>query len=160
MPSRAPGFKNPIGLDVTGPDGPRRSATVTVLSAYTHALTACRPRGRSARGGVLMETVAALRSIVAGEVIGPDDPGFDEARAIWNGMIDRRPAAIVRAGGVGDIAPTIGAARALGLPIAVRGGGHNVAGNGTVEGGIVLDLGGLTAVAVDATGQVVRVAPG
>ncbi|HEX6867479.1 MAG TPA: FAD-binding oxidoreductase [Candidatus Limnocylindrales bacterium] len=107
-----------------------------------------------------METLATLRSMVAGAVIGPDDPGFDEARAIWNGMIDRRPAAIVRAGSVGDIAPTIEAARALGLRIAVRGGGHNVAGNGTVDGGIVLDLGGLTAVDVDPERRVVRVEPG
>ena len=107
-----------------------------------------------------MDTLAALRSTVAGAVIGPDDPGFDEARAIWNGMIDRRPAAIVRASSVSDIAPTIAAARALGLPLAVRGGGHNVAGNGTVENGIVLDLGGLTGVVVDAAAREVRVEPG
>jgi FAD/FMN-containing dehydrogenase len=107
-----------------------------------------------------METLATLRSTVAGAVIGPDDPAFDEARAIWNGMIDRRPAAIVRAIGVGDIAPTIAAARALGVPLAVRGGGHNVAGNGTVEDGIVLDLGGLTDVVVDTAAREVHVAPG
>jgi FAD/FMN-containing dehydrogenase len=107
-----------------------------------------------------MDTLEVLRSRVAGRVTGPADAGFDDARAIWNGMIDRRPAAIVRAAGVGDIAPTIAVARELGLPLAVRGGGHNVAGNGTVDGGIVLDLGGLTGVAVDPDAHEVRVEPG
>ena len=96
-----------------------------------------------------MTTVARLRDEIEGAVIEPGADGYDDARRVWNGMIDRRPAAIVRAASVGDIAPTIRRARELGLPLAVRGGGHNVAGNGTVDGGIVLDLGALTDVAVD-----------
>lgn len=107
-----------------------------------------------------MDTLATLRSRVEGTVRGPDAVDYDEARAIWNAMIDRRPAALVRAAGVADIASTIGAARDLGLPLAVRAGGHNVAGNGTVDGGIVLDLGGLTDVVVDPDARVVRVAAG
>ena len=101
-----------------------------------------------------------LRAAIEGTVIEPADAGYDEARMIWNGMIDRHPAAIVRAGGVADIARTIAAARSLGLPLAVRGGGHNVAGNGTVDGGIVLDLGGLTDVVVDPEAREVHVAAG
>ena len=107
-----------------------------------------------------MDTLETLRGAIDGTLTEPADPGYDEARAVWNGMIDRRPAAIVRAAGVGDIARTIAAARDLGLPLAIRGGGHNVAGNGTVDGGLVLDLGDLTDVAVDADAREVRVAAG
>ncbi len=101
-----------------------------------------------------------LRPRVSGTVTGPGDPGYDEARAIWNGMIDRRPAAVVRAAGVGDVAPTIGFAREHGLDLAVRGGGHNVAGNGTIDDGLVLDLAGLHAVTVDPGTATVRVEAG
>jgi FAD/FMN-containing dehydrogenase len=107
-------------------------------------------------------TTAARRlsDVVGGTVLEPTDPGYEDARRVWNGMIDRRPAAIVRAASGRDIAPTIRIAVELDLPLAIRGGGHNVAGNGTVDGGIVLDLGGLTAVDVDPTARQVRVQPG
>ena len=107
-----------------------------------------------------MTTVARLRDEVAGTVLEPTDTGYEDARRVWNGMIDRRPVAIVRAAGVGDIGPTVRRAIELDLPLAIRGGGHNVAGNGTVDGGIVLDLGGLTAVEVDPATRRVRVEPG
>ena len=107
-----------------------------------------------------MTTVARLRNEIEGAVLEPGEDGYEEARRVWNGMIDRRPAAVVRAAGVRDIAPTIRRARDLGLPLAIRGGGHNVAGNGTVDGGIVLDLGALNAVAVDPARREVRVEPG
>ena len=107
-----------------------------------------------------MATLTGLRDAIGGRVIEPGDDGYDDARRVWNGMIDRRPAAVVRAADVEDVAPVIHAARELGLPLAIRGGGHNVAGHGTVEGGIVLDLGGLTDVSVDPDARRVRVAPG
>jgi FAD/FMN-containing dehydrogenase len=107
-----------------------------------------------------MDPIERLRGAVAGPVVGPGDAGFDDARRVWNGMIDRQPVAVVRAASVADIAPTIAAARESGLPLAVRGGGHNVAGNGTVDGGVVLDLGGLTDVVVDVAARTVTVAPG
>ena len=94
-------------------------------------------------------TIDELRAAVQGSAVTPDDDGYETARAVWNGMIDKRPAVIVRAAGTADVTKTIAFARATGLPLAVRGAGHNVAGNGTVEGGIVLDMGGLTAVDVD-----------
>lgn len=75
-------------------------------------------------------------------------------------MVDRRPAVVVRAATVDDVPPVIAAARAHGLDLAVRGGGHNVAGNGSVDGGLVLDLGDLTAVTVDAAASTVRVEGG
>ena len=101
-----------------------------------------------------------LRARVSGTVIGQGDPGYDEARTVWNGMVDRRPWAVVRAAGVRDVAPTVGLARELGLDLAVRGGGHNVAGNGTVDDGVVLDLADLHAVSVDPAAATVRVEAG
>lgn len=101
-----------------------------------------------------------LRERLEGTLIEPGEPGYDAARAVWNGLIDRYPRAIVRAGSVADIAPTLETARETGLRLAVRGGGHNIAGHGTIDDGIVLDLGGLTAVEVDPSTRLVRVAPG
>ncbi|WP_374969564.1 FAD-binding oxidoreductase [Terrabacter sp. BE26] len=101
-----------------------------------------------------------LRGRVAGVVTGQDEPGYDAARAVWNGMIDRRPWAVVRAAGVGDVTETIRFAREAGLDLAVRGGGHNVAGHGTVDDGVVLDLGELHDVAVNPSARTVRVEAG
>ena len=74
-------------------------------------------------------------------VITPTDAGYDEARAVYNAAHDKRPVAVVRATGPDDVAATIAYARAHDLPLAVRGGGHAIAGFGTCDGGIVLDLG-------------------
>ena len=101
-----------------------------------------------------------LRNRVSGTVTGQPDPGYDEARAVWNAMTDRRPWAVVRAAAVGDVAPTVSFARDHGLDLAVRGGGHNVAGNGTVDDGLVLDLADLHAVSVDPSTATVRVEAG
>ncbi len=81
-----------------------------------------------------------LRQGLQGEVVLPGDPAYESARRVWNGMIDRRPAVIARCRGSGDVARAIAFGRERDLPIAVRGGAHNVAGNATVDGGIVVDL--------------------
>ncbi|WP_343212848.1 FAD-dependent oxidoreductase [Arthrobacter sp. Br18] len=101
-----------------------------------------------------------LRTRLVGELIEPQDPLYDEARAVWNGMIDLRPRAVVRAGAVTDIDPVLEAARHTGMPLAVRGGGHSIAGHGTAADGLVLDLGPLNGVDVDAANQLVTVGPG
>ncbi len=104
--------------------------------------------------------LAELRGAVRGVALLPGDPAYEATRAVWNGMIDATPALIVRAADAADVAPTIALARRTGLPLAVRGGGHNVAGKGTVDGGIVLDLGDLRAVEVDPGARTVRVQAG
>ena len=96
----------------------------------------------------------------AGKVISGGDPGYDQTRRVWNGMIDRYPRAVIRASGHGDIAAAVRLAAEHGLPLAVRGGGHSVAGHGTVDDGLVLDLGALRAVEVDPGSRTVRAGPG
>src|SRR3954471_19843485 len=81
-------------------------------------------------------------------LVGPADPGYDEARAVHNGMIDRRPAVIVRCSSAEDVARAIAFARAHNAPLAVRGGGHNGGGLGVVDDGVVIDLSGLDEVVV------------
>ncbi|GAC1374464.1 MAG: FAD-binding oxidoreductase [Pseudarthrobacter sp.] len=95
-----------------------------------------------------------------GTVLVPGDPDYAEARRIWNGAIDRRPALIARCGGVEDAAVVLAYARREGLPVAVRGGGHNVSGSALCEGGVVIDFSALRGVEVDPGARVARVQPG
>src|SRR5688572_16505265 len=89
----------------------------------------------------------------AGALIGPDDPAYNQARAVYNAMIDRRPALIARCASTEDVALTIGFARRHQLLLAVRGGGHNGGGLGICDDGVVLDLSLLDRVEVDAPGR-------
>jgi FAD/FMN-containing dehydrogenase len=95
-----------------------------------------------------------------GEVIGPDDAGYDEARQVFFKGIDRRPAAVARVAGAEDVARVVTLARESGLQLAVRSGGHSRAGYGTSEGGIVIDLSGMRALEVDADAQTAWVETG
>lgn len=115
------------------------------------------PTSRTTSLAAALDTV---RTELAGRLIMPGEAAYDDARRVWNGMIDRKPAAIVRAQSVSDIAPTIRFTRDHGLRLAIRGGGHNVAGNGTVDDGVVLDLGSLNTVGVDPAAREVHVGPG
>jgi FAD/FMN-containing dehydrogenase len=103
---------------------------------------------------------AALAERVAGEVITPEHPEYDSARRVWNGMIDKRPAAIARCIDADDIAAALRFATEHGLPIAVRGGGHNVAGTAVVDDGLVIDLSPMRGVHIDPSGQTVHVQGG
>jgi FAD/FMN-containing dehydrogenase len=84
-----------------------------------------------------------------GELLAPEDAGYDQARRLWNGAIDRRPALIARCTSAADVRAGIEHARSSGLPLAVRGGGHNVAGTASCDGGLVLDLSPMKEVRVD-----------
>ncbi|MGL3807625.1 FAD-binding oxidoreductase [Paeniglutamicibacter sp. R2-26] len=104
--------------------------------------------------------VKALADKIQGSVLTATDPGYDEARLVWNAMIDRSPALIVRATEVSDIPVALAFARDHSLPLAVRAGGHNVAGHGTVEAGLLLDLRAFNDVTVDPERRLVTVGGG
>ena len=99
--------------------------------------------------GQTQDVVHALRSHLTGEVVGAGDETYDTARSVWNGMIDKRPLAVARCVSADDVAAALGVAPAADVPIAVRGGGHNVAGLATAEGGVVIDLSPMRRVTVD-----------
>lgn len=84
-----------------------------------------------------------------GELIEPNDERYDAARSVWNGSIDKRPALVARPTGAADVIDIVNFARERTLAVGVRGGGHSVAGNGTVEGGVLIDLSSLKGVHVD-----------
>src|SRR6266571_5943118 len=95
------------------------------------------------------EVVKKFRASLRGELLIPGDPDFDTARKVVNGAIDKTPALIVRCAGVADVMSSVKFARANELTVAVRGGGHNVAGNAVCDDGIVIDLSQLRGVHVD-----------
>ncbi len=111
--------------------------------------------------GVLDETaVAGFRAGLRGPLLTPSDDGYDAARQIHNRLHDKRPALIARCTGVADVMAAVNYARTHQLLVAVRGGGHNVAGSGSCDGGIVIDLSLMRAVHVDQKAQTVRVQGG
>ena len=101
-----------------------------------------------------MQEQTTLAEQLRGELITPGDPGYDEARRVWNGMFDRRPAAIAQVEGAVDVVTVVNYARDTGAELAVRGGGHSSAGYSTVDDGIVLDFSRMKGVWVDPQEQV------
>ncbi|MBI4538129.1 MAG: FAD-binding oxidoreductase [Gemmatimonadetes bacterium] len=95
-----------------------------------------------------------------GELLTPDTPGYDEARSIWNAMIDRRPALIARCAEASDVLRAVRFAREHDLLLAVRGGGHNIAGNAVCDGGLMVSLAAMRSVGIDARGRTARVEGG
>jgi FAD/FMN-containing dehydrogenase len=104
----------------------------------------------------LPEGLTKLAKGFAGQVIGPGDVGYEEARRVHNGLIDKRPAMIARCRGAADVVDALAFARANGLEIAVRGGAHNVAGRATVDGGLVVDLSLMKGIYVDRRSRLAR----
>src|SRR5712692_5564351 len=101
-------------------------------------------------------TVNGLRGQVKGDVIGPDDQGYEDARKVYNAMIDRRPAVVVRPVNTEDVVAAVNFARENGVDLAVRGGGHSVPGFGTCDGGVVIDLSRMRTVTVDPSARTAR----
>ena len=99
-----------------------------------------------------IKDLAAFR----GELIQPSDARYDEVRALHNGLVDKRPALIARCGSAADIAAVVSVAQQRGIETAVRGGGHNVAGRASVDGGLMVDLSLLKGLEVDARKRTVR----
>lgn len=104
--------------------------------------------------------LTAFRAALTGEVLTPDDPGYDDARTVFNAMIDRRPAVIARCADAADVTRSVRFARELDLPIAVRGGGHSVSGMSLNDDGLVIDLGPMRGVTVHPGSETVRVEGG
>jgi FAD/FMN-containing dehydrogenase len=122
------------------------AATLTTLSGRTVTLGA--------------DDVERLGASLRGDLVTPESPGYDAARTIWNAMIDARPALIARCRSTADVVRAVRFARRNDLLTAVRGGGHNVAGNATVDRGFVIDLSPMKGVRVDPARRVTHVEPG
>jgi len=108
----------------------------------------------------LSEAIARIKGTIKGRVLTPGDPNYDEARQIWNAMINRRPAVIVQPADAGDVGPAIQFSRANALEISVRGAGHNIAGNAVCNGGMMIDFSNMRNVRVDAGKKRAYVGPG
>ncbi|WP_205695478.1 FAD-binding oxidoreductase [Conexibacter sp. SYSU D00693] len=106
------------------------------------------------------DAAVLLAERVRGDVLGPDHPGYDAARRVWNGMVDRRPLAITRCADAHDVAAAVRFAVEHDLPLAVRGGGHNVAGTAVCDDGVVVDLSPMRDVRLDTARGTVHVAGG
>ena len=104
--------------------------------------------------------VRSFETEVSGDVIRPADPEYERERQVWNGMIDKYPAIIARCAGTADVVSAVTFAREYDLPLAVRCGGHNVAGTAVCDGGLVVDLSSMHGVRVDREKQTVRVEGG
>ena len=110
---------------------------------------------------VLKDTaIEAFRTSVRGELLRPCDTGYETTRKVWNGMIDRRPALIIRCTGVADVIAAVQFARTHELLVAVRGGGHNVAGHAVCDGGLMIDLSRMKGLRVDPVHRTAHAQPG
>src|ERR1700724_1287478 len=105
-------------------------------------------------------STSALHTVVTGSVIGPEDAEYEDARRVYNFMIDARPDAIVRCADAKDVQAAVAHAVATGRAVAVRGGGHSVPGFGTADDAIVVDLSDLTRIEVDAANRTAKVGGG
>jgi FAD/FMN-containing dehydrogenase len=106
------------------------------------------------------DAIATLKRTLRGRLIGSADPDYDDARALYNGMIDKRPSLIARCVDVADVVEAVNVARKEGLPLAIRGGGHNGPGLGSCDDGLVIDLSMMKSVRVDPESRTVRVEAG
>jgi FAD/FMN-containing dehydrogenase len=116
----------------------------------------------ASRAGVPVDDAAvqAFASRLRGRLLRPGDEGYDSARKVWNGMIDKRPGLIARCAGAADVMAAVDLARTHDLLVAVRGGGHSASGQGVCDGGLVIDLSGMKGIRVSPAARTVRAEPG
>ena len=105
-------------------------------------------------------TIEKFKTSLGGELIQPNDEGYDDARKVWNAMIDKRPALIAQCRGTADVITSVNFAREQGLLLSVRGGGHNIAGTALCDDGLTIDLSGMKGLHVDLKTRTVRAQPG
>jgi FAD/FMN-containing dehydrogenase len=145
-----------------------RTYAATMESAYLGAVdatlaairTLAAERGRRIDGALHRRIVDQLAGTFHGDVITPDHPDYAQRSVVWNGMVAKRPALILRCRTTADVVAAVNAARVHGLHPSVRCGGHQVAGNGLADGGLTIDLSGLRTVAVDPAAMTVDIAGG
>ena len=119
-----------------------------------------RARSTAATAAIRETDVEAFKSRFRGPLLGPNDDGYERARRVWNGMIDRRPALIARCAGAADVRAAVNFARERQLPVSVRGGGHSVAGKAVCDAGVMIDLSLMKSIRVDSSARTARVEPG
>jgi len=108
----------------------------------------------------ISETIESLRQKIAGSVVTPEDPKYDDARRVWNAAVNRRPAVIAQCTSAQDVAAAIGVAQAAGLEIGVRDGGHSYPGYSVCDNGLVVDLTRMNGVIIDPETKRARVQGG
>src|SRR6478609_1079658 len=108
----------------------------------------------------VVSAAAELAATFSGQLLKPSDPGYEDARKVHNGLVDKRPALIARCRGVTDVVHAVELTRRLGLEVAVRGGGHNVAGRATIDGGVMIDLAPMKGIHIDVKARTARVQGG
>jgi FAD/FMN-containing dehydrogenase len=117
-------------------------------------------RGNGESATVEAAAIEQLKASLRGALLLPGDDGYDQARTVWNAMIDRRPALVARCVGVADIQQAVAFARKYGALTAIKGGGHNIAGNAVCDGGLLIDLSNMRSVRVDPQARIAHVEPG
>ena len=145
---------------------PAKPLSAAAVGSSMKSASQCRA-GRNHRSGAVMtavhfdtSTVDTLRGDVRGEILVPGDSGYDDARSLYNAMIDKRPAVMIRCQDVADVIAAVRFGRDEGLDIAIRGGGHNGGGLGSVDNGLIIDLSGMRGVRVDPEARTVVAAGG
>jgi len=104
--------------------------------------------------------VSELKQGIRGQLVLPGDPTYDQARRVWNGMVDKRPAAVIYCAGADDVVASVTFARSHNLLVAVRAGGHNIAGSSACDAGLVIDLSHMKQIAIDPVRRLARAEAG
>jgi FAD binding domain len=128
--------------------------------ALKHLGTASEKRNEKAMINISKEIIENLKSNIKGQIVLPSDSSYNEVREIWNAMIERHPALIVRCAEANDVPHAISFARENGLELSIRGAGHNIAGNALCDNGVVIDFSTMRSVRVDAEKKRAYVEPG